>query len=171
MYATDSSTTGLHSNSSVPAKRRLLKPLGSERGANLIEMAFVVILMLSFIVGAVDLGFAYQHYGVVLNSSREGARLYSRLPCTSSNRLALQNAIQDAAVAEGAGGRVNILPQNVEIIPDPAMGCPSAGSTIEVGVRVQYDSQFGQLIGIGSIPISASTSMVYYGTDTSQSGS
>lgn len=134
-------------------------------------MAFVVTIMLTLMVGAVDLGYAYQHYSVVLNASRESARLYSRLPCTGANRSALRNAIIDAAVAEGSGGRVAILGQNVEITPNPASGCPTPGTTLEVRVRVLYESRFGELLGIGDVPISASTSMMYYGTDTSQSGS
>jgi hypothetical protein len=42
---------------------------------------------------------------------------------------------------------------------------------VEVRVRVLYRSQFGELIGLGEIPISASATMMHYGSDTSQSGS
>ncbi len=171
MYAIDSSTTDLRSNSSTATRRRWLPRIGNDRGSSLLEMAFVVTLMLTLMVGAVDLGYAYQHYGVVLNASRESARLYSRLPCTGVNRNALRSAIIDAAVTEGGGGRVAILGQNVEITPNPTSGCPSSGTTVEVRVRVLYESRFGELIGIGNVPISASTSMMYYGSDTSQSGS
>ncbi len=171
MYTIDSSTTGLRSNSSTPSKHRPARLLGSEQGANILEMAFVVIIMLSLMVGAVDLGYAYQHYGVILNASRESARLYSRLPCTGVNRNALRSAIIDAAVTEGGGGKVTVLGQNVEITPNPTSGCPTPGTTVDVRVRVLYQSQFGELIGLGDIPISAATSMMYYGSDTSQSGS
>ncbi|MFO7631689.1 MAG: TadE/TadG family type IV pilus assembly protein [Caldilinea sp.] len=128
----------------------------------MIEMAFVVILMLSFIVGAVDLGSAYQQYGVVLNASREGARLYARLPCNSANRTALRAAIRNAAVNEPDGG-VTITAQDVQITPDPASSCPAAGAPIAVRVTVLYRTQFGELLGLGDIPISASVDMVYYG--------
>ncbi len=171
MYAIDSSTTGLRSNRRTLIRRRWLPQLRNERGSSLLEVAFVVAIMLTLIVGAVDLGYAYQHYSVVLNASRESARLYSRLPCTGANRNALRSAIIDAAVTEGAGGRVAILGQNVEITPNPTSGCPTPGSTLEVRVRVLYESRFGELLGIGDVPISASTSMMYYGSDTSQSGS
>lgn len=171
MCEIDSSTTGLRSNSSTFSRRRWLPRLGNDRGASLLEMAFVVTIILMLMVGAVDLGYAYQHYGVVLNASRESARLYSRLPCTGMNRNALRSAIADAAVTEGSGGRVAILGQNVEITPNPTSGCPTPGTTVEVRVRVLYESQFGELIGVGEVPISASTSMMYYGNDTSQSGS
>lgn len=171
MYAIDSSTTDLRLNRLPHTRRRWLPHLKHERGSSLLEMAFVVTIMLTLMVGAVDLGYAYQHYSVVLNASRESARIYSRLPCTGANRNALRNAIIDAAVAEGSGGRVVILGQNVEITPNPTLGCPTPGTTLEVRVRVLYESRFGELLGIGDVPISASTSMMYYGTDTSQSGS
>jgi len=145
-------------------------------------MVFVITLLLSFVVGAVDLGLAYQHYGAVLNASREGARLYGRVPCTSSNRAALRNAIVNAAVNEpglveegviGGGSRiaVNVMPSNVEITPDPLAGCPASGTPVTVRVSILYRSQFGEVLGLGDIPISASTTMMHYGADTSQSGS
>lgn len=171
MYAIDSSTTGLRSNRRTRTSCRWLPHWRAERGSNLLEMTFVVTIMLTLIVGAVDLGYAYQHYSVALNASRESARLYSRLPCTGANRTALRNAIVDAAVTEGNGGRVAILGQNVEITPNPTSGCPTPGATLEVRVRVLYESRFGELFGISDVPISASTTMMYYGTDTSQSGS
>lgn len=154
----------------------LARKVRSERGANLIEMSFIIVILLALVVGAVDLGFAYQHYGVVLNASREGARFYSRTPCSSSNRAALRSAIVNAVVNEtnantNAAG-VRILPQHVTISPDPsAAGCPASGASVEVRVSVLYRSQFGELIGLGEIPISASATMMYYGSDTSQGGS
>ena len=182
MYTIDSSMTGSRSSNSTPTKRRLFGHLRNERGSNLIEMVFVITLMLSFVVGAVDLGLAYQHYGVVLNASREGARLYGRLPCTGANRTALRTAIVNAAVDEpgsagegvisgGSSMAVNILARDVQITPDPANGCPASGTPVTVRVSVLYRSQFGALIGLGDIPISASATMMHYGVDTSQGGS
>lgn len=154
----------------------LVRRFGSERGANLIEMSFIIAIILALVVGAVDLGFAYQHYGVVLNASREGARFYSRTPCSSSNRAALRAAIVNSVVnetnADTSRAGVRILPQNVTISPDPTVaGCPASGAPVEVRVSVLYRSQFGALLGLGEIPISASATMMYYGSDTSQSGS
>lgn len=181
MYTIDSSMTGSHLSNSAPAKRKRFGWLRNERGSNLIEMVFVITLMLSFVVGAVDLGLAYQHYGVVLNASREGARLYGRLPCTGSNRTALRNAIINAAVAEpgsagggvinGNGAAVSIRPSDVQITPDLASGCPAPGTAVTVRVSVLYRSQFGELLGLGAIPISASATMMHYGADTAQGGS
>jgi Flp pilus assembly protein TadG len=141
-----------------------------ERGSNLIEMTFVIIFMLSLIMGAIDLGLAYQHYGVAMNAAREGARIYARLPCTDRNRTAVYEAIVSAAVNEPAtdggvigGGsiQVNILQRDVRITPNPKTLCPDPGKPVEVRVSVLYRSQFGELFGLGDIPITASATMVY----------
>ena len=47
----------------------------SERGAELIEFALVVPLLLFIIMGLVDFGFMFQRYEVVTNAAREGARI------------------------------------------------------------------------------------------------
>ncbi len=163
--------TGFRSIQARSLRNALPRVPHEERGSSIIEFGLVILILMSLVVGAVDLGYAYQHYGVVLNASREGARLYSRLPCTGGNRLALRNAVIDAVIVEAGSGRVNVRDQDVLISPDPASGCPTEGMPVDVQLRIRYNSQFGELIGIDSIPISASTSMMYYGTDVSQSGS
>ena len=47
----------------------------SESGAELIEFALVVPLLLFIIMGLVDFGFMFQRYEVVTNAAREGARI------------------------------------------------------------------------------------------------
>ena len=49
--------------------------LKSERGAELIEMALVLPLLLLVIVGIVDFGFLFSRYEVLTNAAREGARI------------------------------------------------------------------------------------------------
>jgi Flp pilus assembly protein TadG len=49
--------------------------LKSERGAELIEMALVLPLLLLLIVGMVDFGFLFARYEVLTNAAREGARI------------------------------------------------------------------------------------------------
>ena len=115
MYAIDLLMTGLRSSKERVLQRYLPRLRREDRGSSIIEFGLVIMIMMSFVVGAVDLGYAYQHYGVVLNSSREGARLYSRLPCTGSNRWILRNAIIDAVVSEAGGGRINVRDQDVFI--------------------------------------------------------
>jgi hypothetical protein len=49
--------------------------LQSERGAELIEFALVLPLLLLLVLGIVDFGFMFQRMEVVTNAAREGARL------------------------------------------------------------------------------------------------
>jgi Flp pilus assembly protein TadG len=49
--------------------------LKSQRGAELIEMALVLPLLLLILVGIVDFGFLFQRYEVLTNAAREGARI------------------------------------------------------------------------------------------------
>ena len=49
--------------------------LKSQRGAELIEMALILPLLLLVLVGIVDFGFLFQRYEVLTNAAREGARM------------------------------------------------------------------------------------------------
>jgi Flp pilus assembly protein TadG len=49
--------------------------LKSERGAELIEMALVLPLLLLILLGIVDFGFLFARYEVLTNAAREGARI------------------------------------------------------------------------------------------------
>jgi Flp pilus assembly protein TadG len=47
----------------------------SERGAELIEFALVLPLLIFIILGLIDFGFMFQRFEVVTNAAREGARM------------------------------------------------------------------------------------------------
>lgn len=49
--------------------------LRSERGAELVEFALVLPLMLLVLLGIIDFGLLFQRYHVVTNAAREGARV------------------------------------------------------------------------------------------------
>ena len=49
--------------------------LAAERGADLIEMALVLPLLLLVVLGIVDFAFMFQRYEAVTNATREGARV------------------------------------------------------------------------------------------------
>jgi hypothetical protein len=60
------------------------RALESERGAELIEMAVVLPVLLLVIMGVVDFGFLFQRYVVLTNAVMEGARV-ATLPGYSSD--------------------------------------------------------------------------------------
>jgi Flp pilus assembly protein TadG len=140
-----------------------LRVVRSESGASSLELAFIATLLFLFISGITDLGGAYQHYIVTINASREGARMYSRLPCNSGNRSAVRNAVINAAVGEATNSRVTLLADNIERSPDPGSTCPESGAAVEVTVLDNYTPLMGTFWGETTFPIRASTSMMFYG--------
>jgi Flp pilus assembly protein TadG len=56
---------------------RALKRCLDETGAELIEFALVLPLLLLMVAGIIDFGFMFQRYEVVTNAAREGARMAS----------------------------------------------------------------------------------------------
>ena len=59
------------------APRRVRRRIDAEDGAELIEFAMALPLMLVLVTGVFDFGLAFQQYEVVTNAAREGARLGS----------------------------------------------------------------------------------------------
>ena len=55
----------------------LRRRLRSERGAELLEFALVLPLLLLVLAGILDMGFLFKDYEVVTNAAREGARMAS----------------------------------------------------------------------------------------------
>ena len=51
--------------------------LASSRGAQLVEMALLMPVLLLMLAGMFDIGFLLNHYAVVTNAAREGARAAS----------------------------------------------------------------------------------------------
>ena len=67
-----------------------------DRGANLVEMALVTVLLLLLLAGIADLGRAFYTYIVIANASREGARYASRFPNDA-------NGIRNVVIQELSG--------------------------------------------------------------------
>ena len=177
MYATGLSTTASRASRN-PCRgpfRRLARwqaAAREEAGANVLEMAFVAMFMFILIAGIVDLGGAYHSYIIAINGSREGARLYARLPCTSStNRAGMRSDIVSAARCGAANAKTNCLANsivpaaNVTLSPNLSSACPAAGSTVRVTVQVDYKTTMGSFWGVTTFPIRAQTSMMFYGTE------
>lgn len=136
-----------------------------ESGANVLEMAFIAMFLFILVAGIVDLGGAYQNYIIVINSSREGARLYARMPCTSTNRTSIRPAVIAAARAEAANSNVTVLASDVTLSPNPDTACPAASSTVRVTVQISYQTLMGKFWGATTFPIRAQTNMMFYGSD------
>ena len=81
----------------------LRRRLGSARGAELVEVALTMPVLLLMFAGIVEIGFLVQRYAVVTNAAREGARV-AAVPGWSQTEVAERvNAYLTAAGLPVAG--------------------------------------------------------------------
>ena len=89
----------------------------SERGAELIEFALILPLLLAMLAGIVDFGRMFQRLEVTTNAAREGARL-ATLPGYSATDV--QNRVRaymDQGIRVGAGAQTTATRTFVNITP------------------------------------------------------
>lgn len=105
-----------------------------DTGAELIELAIVLPILLLVVAAIMDFGFLFQRYEVVTNAAREGARV-AVLP--GYGAADVQARVQAYLTASGLTGTATI--------PPPVYGTqtlPGGLVVSTVTVNVQYPSQF-----------------------------
>jgi len=132
------------------ALRRLRR---SESGAEVIEFALTLPLLLLVVLGIVEFGFVFQQYEVVTNAAREGARLASLSTYGSTALVRKNNAIARVNQYLTAGGlstaaaTVCVGPPSNDAVCDgtisqsPLPGAGGVGATCVwmIRVKVEYD--------------------------------
>jgi Flp pilus assembly protein TadG len=134
--------------------KTLVRMRRDDRGANVVELALVSVLLLIMLAGAVDFGNAFYHYVVISNASREAARWASHFPWD-------EEGIQDAAIREAAGSGVEIARENILINGLGHVG----GQSIWVGIEYPHTMFVGALTGIDSVMLRNGTEMIVFGVD------
>jgi len=127
-----------------------------ERGANLVEFALVLPLLVLMLAGIADLGRAFRAYIAITNAAREGARFASKLPYDGS-------AIEDAVIFEAESDQVTLTRDEITISNLNGDG----GEPITVTIEHQFGLILGGLIGLpgGSITLRNSSTMVIFGLE------
>jgi len=115
-----------------------------ETGVSLLETAITIPLLLILLVGVVDIGRAYHTYITVINASREGARF-------GVNRPWDINGIRTVVRNEASTSGVDL--STATIIVNQS----GSGNPVRVTVQVNYPLFIGGVIGLDTIPISATT--------------
>lgn len=70
-----------------------------ESGAELVEMAFILPILLSLLIGVIWLGRAYNIYETMTRAAREGARVAAASSCaTCGNTAATVTSVEDAVM-------------------------------------------------------------------------
>ncbi len=106
-----------------------------QRGAELIEFAFILPILLLIIAGITDFGFAFKEYEVLTNAAREGARL-GTLPGYSVADV----TARVKSYAAGSGLATTTPP--LTVTPTFTTIPVGAGTALAVHVQVSYVHQF-----------------------------
>ena len=135
-----------------------VRRISNQRGANLIEMAMVMFLLLLLLGGVIDFGRAFHHYIVITNAAREGARYASHFP----DDLA---GIRAAARQEAAASDVLLLDGNILVDYPGVGGGSTAGDPVRVSVTFDESTIIGSMIGLDDLVLRNWAEMVIFGGD------
>jgi Flp pilus assembly protein TadG len=122
--------------------------LVSERGAELVEFAIVLPLLLLVTMGIIDFGFMFQRYVVLTNAAMEGARV-AVLPGYSTSDV----QARVTAYAEGGGIPAGTVPPAVVVdvaLPAPGGTWPGKEVTVTHNYGFNYLGPVATLFGGGS---------------------
>jgi Flp pilus assembly protein TadG len=127
-----------------------------ERGAALIETAFVLPIMLLVCVGILEFGRAYQTWQVVTNAAREGARVailpeYVDASVVSRVKTYLKNGGLPAAVVDSANTKVLITETTIPISVGGATTATAARIVVEYPFQFMVLQPVAQLVVNGSL--------------------
>jgi Flp pilus assembly protein TadG len=137
----------------MDAMKRMLRRCRADEGAQLVEFALVLPLLLLVVLGIAEFGFLFQRYEVITNAAREGARM-AVLPGYSSPigqaavaaRVQAYVAAGRVPVSSGTPGNPTVLLANATI--------PVAGGLPPVNVKrvtVTYTHTYMFISGIAAL--------------------
>lgn len=117
----------------------------SERGAALVEMALVLVLLMMILVGIVSAGVAYNHQLGLTHSAREAGRHGATLPVTNFASMsewldAVAARALDEAIGTLGAGTPGLYVCVAYVHPNGTTSLDSTGSRIETGGGVSYGS-------------------------------
>ena len=117
----------------------------SDEGAELIEFALVLPMLLLVVLGIAEFGFMFQRYEVITNAAREGARI-AVLPGYSTAD------VQNRVAAYVTQGRVPTTTTNPAVaVIDVDIPVPGRAAISARRVTVTYTHNYMFLPGIGAL--------------------
>ena len=125
---------------------RFRRRVRSESGAELIEVALTLPLLLLVLLGIIEFGFLFQEYEVVTNAAREGARQAILIDKTDAD---VQTTVQNYMKA---GGLPKYATAGVVIERNVALGTNTASK-----ITVNYPFNFMVLDGVAKLVSKGST--------------
>ena len=132
---------------------RLTRPQQQRRGAALVEMAIVMIVLFLLTFGIIEYGWLFQKLGHVTNAARQGARVAARPNATVTSVNAAVNAAMALGDIPSASYTIAITSNDVAV---SNLSTVTPGQPVEVEVTVQYsDPVTGIGINVPIIPVPA----------------
>jgi Flp pilus assembly protein TadG len=108
-----------------------------ERGAELVELALVLPLLLVVIAGIIDFGLLFQRYEVVTNAAREGARVAILSGYKDADVQFRVNEYVNAGIEKTASSRTVVTPTKQTVTP-PSGAAPFQTVTVTVAYSDSY---------------------------------
>lgn len=149
-----------------PEPRHGIEPENEQaKGAAILEMSLLVVLLLLLVGAAIDCGVAYFGYQTVQNAAREGARLAAALPNLEQNDQRVQNEVQsriDSAQLISAVSSLTVENSS----PVSKLGIVNAlnlpcDQEFTVAVTANIDFLFLRIVGFPGIPVKRRITMRY----------
>ena len=110
----------------------MIKHLRDERGASVVEFAFIVPLLIVIVLGIAEFGHAFQVQGTLSAAAREGVRTMA----LQNDPAAARAAVRDAATV------LDPTITDAQIVISPA-SCPvSASGSTQVQLTISYTMPF-----------------------------
>ncbi len=137
--------------------RRTLRGLQDDRGLSTLELALVIPVFLLFILGTVDFAHAVVLYNASSEAAREGARAgkVQVVPNPTPSAAPTMTASQATAIANAARHKAGPLGPQLNVTP--VAGIDANGPYVQVAVVSSYQPVAGQFLGVGEIPVGASS--------------
>ena len=142
--------------------KRIFK--STERGANVVEFALVLVVLLLLLAAIADLGRAFNYYIVITNAAREGARLGARV----EHHDGIDDYIMQAVIREAANSKIDLTDADVATITiEPSLDEEERleGMPITVTVEYKLDMMLGGFVGLWELPMRSQTAMMMYGSE------
>src|SRR5207245_9991345 len=131
------SQPGRHSGGDMAslALSSVRRRLRANRGAELVEFALVLPILLLVLAGILDMGFLFKDYEVLTNAAREGARMASLPGWVES---AVQTRVNGYLAAGGFQGAATTLVEEITLATDPVSGQSINGVKVTVSAYHSY---------------------------------
>jgi Flp pilus assembly protein TadG len=124
-------------------RERLPSP---QRGAAVVEFAFVLTLMLLITAGIFEFGRAFQYYDALAKATRNGARLMSAAPKATISSVAVNNAKNLVVASANSANLSPILTTAEVVVTCTPAACADNTAPTDVEVSIS-----GYSINIGGV--------------------